>query len=554
MNADNARKACVLLCTLAFGLTSLTASQPALAGSLDVWAITGARIVPVSGPPIEKGTVVVRNGLIESVGAAVAAPADARIVDGTGLTVYPGLVDTFAIVEPDAKAEGPPQQQGPPRGPDRENPPGVTPQRDALDIVKNDSRMEGLRAAGFTTMLAVPKGGVFRGRSVLVNTSGSDASAMAIKSPAALPVAFETQGGFVQYPGSLMGVFSVIRQKLLDAMQYRQLRGQYAASPRGIPRPTYSREYEALIPVLDKSLPVAIEANRDREVLRALELMDEFALSGMVAGGRESWKVATDLKARNVPVLLSVNFPEAPADLDPETREELKTVRDRLDAPGCAAKLNAAGVRFAFQSGGIRSPKQVITNTAKAIKAGLSKDVALRALTLSPAEILGVADQVGSIEVGKIANLVVTNGDLFEEKTKVRYTFVDGERFEYKEEAPAAKPGDASSAAVDVTGTWDLEVNTPEGTQKASLELTQTGAELKGTFRTEMFGSSDVKSGSVAGKKVTVNVGLNVGGNSLDITFTGDVDGDAMKGTANVAGQGTVDFSGTRKPKGGAIQ
>lgn len=553
MKVGNASKACVLLCTLAFGLSSLIVPEPARAGSLDVWAITGARIVPVSGPPIEKGTVVVRDGIIESVGAAIGAPADARVIDGTGLTVYPGLVDSYAVVEAESKPEGP-QQQGPPRGPDRENPPGVTPQREAIDFVKNDSRMEGMRAAGFTTVLAVPKGGVFRGRSVLVNTSGADGPAMAIKSPVALHVAFETQGGFVQYPGSLMGVFSVIRQKLLDARRYRQLREQYAASPKGIRRPVFSHEYESLIPALDKSLPVAMEANRDREVIRALLLMDEFGLSGMVAGGRESWKVAADLKKRNVPVLLSLNFPEAPADLDPETREELQSVRDRLDAPGCAAKLNAAGVRFAFQSGGIRSPKQMITNATKAIGAGLSKDVALRALTLSPAEILGVADQVGSIEAGKIANLVVTNGDLFDEKTKVRYTFVDGERFEYKEDAPAAKPGDASAAEVDVTGTWDLEVNTPEGTQKATLELTQKGAEVTGTFRTEMFGSSEVKSGSVAGKKVTVNVALNVGGNSLDITFSGDVDGDAMKGTANVAGQGTVDFSGTRKPKGGANQ
>lgn len=551
MNVEFARKACVLACALALGLASLVAPIPARAGSLDVWAITGARIVPVSGPAIERGTVVIRNGLIESVGAAVAAPADARLIDGTGLTVYPGLIDAFAFVEPDAKPDGPPQQ-GPPRGPDRENPPGVTPQREAIDLVRNDGRMEGLRAAGFTSMLAVPKGGVFRGRSVLVNTSGADAWTMAVKSPVTLHIAFESIGGFVQYPGSLMGVFSLIRQKLLDATQYRELRAQYAASPTGLRRPTFSREYESLIPVLDRSLPVTLEVNRDREVLRALKLMDEFRISGMVAGGREAWKVAADLKSRDVPVLLSVNFPEAPADLDPETREELQSVRDRLDAPGCAAKLAAAGVRFAFQSGGIRSPKQVVTNAGKTIKAGLPADLALRALTLSAAEILGVASQVGSIEPGKIANLVVTKGDLFDEKSKVRYTFVDGERFEYKEDVPSAKPGEAAAAGLDVTGTWELTVNTPEGTQKATLEITQKGSEVTGMFRTELFGSTEVKSGSVAGKKLTVNVGLNVGGNTLDITFTGDVDGDAMKGTANVAGQGNVDFSGTRKPKGGA--
>lgn len=238
-------------------------------------------------------------------------------------------------------------------------------------------------------------------------------------------------------------------------------------------------------------------------------------------------------------------------DLDPETREELKDVRDRLEAPACAAKLAKAGVRFAFQSGGIRSPKQMLTNAAKAIKAGLPADAALRALTLSPAEIFGVSNQLGSLEPGKIANLVVTSGDLFDEKTKVRFTFVDGERFEYKDE-PAPMP--AESAAVDVTGTWEIEVTTPDGPQKATLEMTQKGNSVTGMFRTEMFGSSEVKSAFVSGKKLTVNVMLNIGGNPLDITFAGDVEGDTMKGTSSVAGQGSMSFTGARKPKGGKLR
>lgn len=549
MNVGFARKACVLVCSLALGLASLTAPDAARAGSLDVWAITGARIVPVSGPPIEKGTIVVRDGLIESVGAATVAPADARLIDGAGLTVYPGLIDSFAFVEPETKPDGPPQGQ--PRAPDRENPPGVTPQREAIDLVKNDARMEGLRAAGFTSMLAVPKGGVFRGQSVLVNTSGASGWAMTVKSPVAMHLSFEPQGGFAQYPGSLMGVFSVIRQKMLDATQYRQLREQYASSPAGLRRPTFSREYESLIPILDRSLPISFEANRDREIARAIKLVDEFRLSGTIAGGREAWKVAADLESRRIPVLLSLNFPEAPMDLDPETREELKDVRDRLEAPACAAKLAKAGVRFAFQSGGIRSPKQMLTNAAKAIKAGLPADAALRALTLSPAEIFGVSNQLGSLEPGKIANLVVTSGDLFDEKTKVRFTFVDGERFEYKDE-PAPMP--AESAAVDVTGTWEIEVTTPDGPQKATLEMTQKGNSVTGMFRTEMFGSSEVKSAFVSGKKLTVNVMLNIGGNPLDITFAGDVEGDTMKGTSSVAGQGSMSFTGARKPKGGKLR
>lgn len=556
MTVRLARTAGALSCALALCLSSLLAPLPAAAGSLDVWAITGARIVPVSGPPIEKGTIVMRDGLIESVGAAVAIPADARTIDGTGMTVYPGLIDAFTVFEPEQQPDGPPQGgRGPQaqRAPDRDNPPGVTPMRDALDFVRPDSRMESYRASGFTSVLAVPKGGIFRGRSALVNTAGPNAPAMAVKAPVALHAAFETQGGFTEYPGSLMGVIAVIRQKLLDAGRYREVQDRYAASPLGIRREPPNRDLEGLVPALRRALPTVFEANRDAEILRSVKLIDEFKLAGIVAGGRESWKSASELKARNIAVLLSANFPEAPTDLDPETRETLRAVRDRLDAPACAAKLDAAGVRFAFQSGGIRQPKQFLANVGKAVTAGLPADAALRALTLSPAEILGVADRLGSIEPGKIANVVVTSGDLFNDKTKVRFTFVDGIRFEFKEEAPSAKAGDAA-ATVDVTGSWDIEVNTPEGTQKATLDASQKGSELTGTFTTTMFGAADLKNGSVSGNKVSFSFALDVGGNSLEISLSGTVDGDTMKGTATVAGQGTVDFSGTRKPKGGSNQ
>ena len=529
---------------------------PARAAAPDVWAITGARIVPVSGPAIEKGTVVIRDGLIEAVGAAVTAPADARTIDGTGLTVYPGLIDAFAFVE--AEQQGPDQgpgggrrggpQQGPQRTLDRDHPSGVTPDRQALTLVKAD-RSEALRNAGITTVLAVPKGGTFRGLSALVNTAGATPQEMSVKSPVAEQVSFETPGGFGDFPGSLMGVIAVIRQEFLDGQRYKQEWQRYNATPRGYRRPEPSEGLAAVAPTLDRATPVVLEANDDPMIRRALKIVAEFKLKAMIAGGLESWKTADALKAAGVPVLLSLNFPERPADMDPESTEPLRVIRSRMDAPGGAAKLQRAGVKFAFESGGLKDPKQFLANAIKTVGAGLSKDDALRAMTLSSAELLGVSEQLGSVDAGKIANLVVTDGDLFDAKTKIKYVFVDGNRFEMKAEA-APKPGEV--AKVDVTGTWNLKVVTPGGTQEVTLTLSQSGSAFTGTMANPMFGSADVKEGVISGNKISFAATVNVGGTSIDTNFNGTVDGNSMSGTVAVSGQGTVEFSGTR-PQGGAL-
>jgi imidazolonepropionase-like amidohydrolase len=431
--------------------------------------------------------------------------------------------------------------------PSRDDPPGVTPERDALDVAKPDAKVEAARTAGLTTVLAVPKGGIFRGRSALLDTAGATSRAMAVKAPVALHVAFEVQGNFLSYPGSLMGVFAVIRQKLLDASQYEREWARYAATPRGVRRPALDARMAALAPAVDRKLPVVFEASTDRELRRVFRVADEFKLDTIVAGATESPGVAAELKARNVPVLLSLNFPERPADLDAETRESLRDLRARADAPGAAAKLQAAGVRFAFASFGLKTPAQFRTNAIKAVQAGLSRRDALRAMTLSAAEIFGVAEQLGSIDAGKIANLLVTDGDLFEEKTKIKYVFVDGARYEIKAEAPP-KPGEAPAA--NAAGVWQVTAVTPDGPQTVTLTLSQSGSTVTGTFAHPMFGSSEVKQGQISGTKVTFSVTITVEGQTLDVSFNGTIEGNKMTGTVAVPGQGSFEFSGTRTPQG----
>jgi imidazolonepropionase-like amidohydrolase len=534
--------ACSCVLAIGFPITSRVARAE---GPPEVWAITGARIVTVSGAPIVKGTVIVRDGLIADVGASPAIPGDARIVDGTGLTVYPGLVDAYVLTEAEKKSDAAEQR----RVPDRDDPPGVTPSRNAFDLVKPGGRDESFRNAGITTILAVPPTGIFAGRSALVNLNGGSVRAMTVATPVALHVAFDTQGGFVDFPGSTMGVISVIRQEFLDAQLHKQSWARYSRSPRGVKRPQPNTDFDVLVDALDRKIPVVFHAHTEREIRRAIRLAHEFNLRYLIEGGSEAWKAADVLKADNASVLVTLNFPEFDKDAIPADGLSLDALRAIDEAPANASKLLRAGVRFAFASG--RNPKDFLANAGKAVAAGLSREKALEAMTLGSAQILGVDQQLGSVEKGKIANLVVADGDLLEKKTKIKFVFVDGKRYELKDDAAAVAAKAAGPASVDTTGTWNITAEPPDGKRELTLKLKQTGTELQGTLSSTEIGTSEISSGVITGNSVSFKVSINVGGAQLDLTFSGTVEGNDMKGTVAVPGQGTIPFTGTKAPGAG---
>ena len=405
----------------------------------DTYAITNARIVTVSGPVIDRGTVVFRDGLIVAVGANVTAPPDARIIDGTGLTVYPGIIDantTLGIPRPSpspgAGAGGPfaglfGQSAPSATSPNSPNLPGMQPEILASDLVRpGGQEIEAARSAGITTAQTAPRGNVFLGQSALINLAGDTPQQMIVRSPVAQHIGLQPIGGG-QYPGSLMGVFASVRQALHDARRYRELNDIYDRNPRGQKRPAPDKSLEALQPVIAGRMPIVMQADSEREIERVLDLAREFNVRMIINGGRQADRVAARLKSANVPVLLSLNFPRrttaASAEAEPEP---LRVLRERVDAPKTAGRLTTAGVRFAFQSGGMATMNDYLANVGKAVEGGLSRDDAVRALTIWPAEVLGVASQLGSIEVGKIANFTVIRGDIFARDRRIAHVFIDG--------------------------------------------------------------------------------------------------------------------------------
>jgi hypothetical protein len=374
---------------------------------------------------------------------------------------------------------------------------------------------------------------------------------MLVRAPVAMHVAFNNASGGA-YPGSLMGVMAAFRQILLDAQTLRESNAIYDKNPKGLRRPEQDKSLLALFPVLDGKMPVVFHVNDENGIRRALALAAEFKLRPVIAGGLESWKVADKLKAQNVPVLLSVNFPKRTTANSPEADPEpLESLRLRVEAPKCAARLAAAGVRFAFQTGG-GNASEYLGNVIKTTENGLNKDEALRALTWRAAEIFGVADRAGSIETGKIANLTVMRGDIFDGKARLAHLFIDGQPQDIKVAPPMddkkpAAPAAAGAKALNVAGVWNMSIDAGGQEIPATLTLKQDGDKVSGTMSSPFFGTTELDGLKLEGDKLTFTASLNFQGQNIAIVGSGMVNGDSMQGTIS-SPMGPASFTATKKP------
>lgn len=395
-------------------------------GPRGTYAITNARIVPVSGAEIARGTVVIGpDGRIAAVGANVTAPAGATTVDAGGGTVWPGMMDAgtgmgLSEIPQGANATVDDSETG-----------SFNPNAQAVWGMNPHSAHIGVtRVVGVTHVVSSPNGGMISGQSALVNLAGWTVPDMAVVPRAALVVNLPSSGfrggGFAAFAASQQGgntdqatartrQLDSIRTFLRDAIAYGRA-NDAAARDRSVPRPRQDVVLASLVPYARGELPVIFTAQRASEIREALSFAKEMNLKPIILGGRDAWQVTDELKAAGVPVLLTSVMSLPPREDDPYDVNYTS-----------AAKLHAAGVRFAITSGDQGAHVRDLPYTAGMAAAhGLPKDVALRSITLAPAEIFGVADRFGSIEVGKVANLVVTDGDIMEPRTKTRALFIDG--------------------------------------------------------------------------------------------------------------------------------
>ena len=539
----------LIVALLALSLAPFSPNTNAQRSAIDTYAITNARIVTVSGPVIERGTVVIRNGLIAAAGANVSAPPDARVIDGAGLTVYPGLIDSYTDLALPEPAPSPSPGGGaaaffappPPRsaGPNSTQPVGLQPEVLVEDVIRpGGTEIESTRSIGITTALTSPRTGIWMGQSALINLAGDTPQQMIVRSPVAMHVSFTPLRG--TYPGSLLGVFAALRQMMFDAQRYRDSMQIYERNPRGTRRPEMDRSLAALVPVIEGRMPVVMLANSEREINRALDLAAEFKLRLIIAGGREAERVADRLAKQNVPVLLSLNLPRRTTAAIPEADpESLRVLRDRVEAQQTAGKLVKAGVRFAFQSGSLTDMSDLFANARRVIENGLQSADAVRAFTIWPAQILGVENQLGSVEAGKIANLTVTRGDLFDRNSRVAHVFIDGRPVDLR-------PASGGPTRNTLSGTWTVNVNLGQGDRAITLNLQQEGDRLTGSISGPL-GAGEISNASAAsGGDVRFTVALNVEGQTKEATFAGTLANNQIRGSVTIVGSAPGTFTATR--------
>jgi imidazolonepropionase-like amidohydrolase len=396
------------------------------------YAIVGARIVPVTRPTIDKGTLVIRGGEIVSVESGDTAPGDVQRIDGSGLTVYPGLIDLHALAgvdQPPASAPDTPESREVTERFRRQQ--LLRAQVQAADLLNaGASDLGKLADAGFTNALVVPRGEAIAGYSAFIDLVSPEidpqvgrlavdpAGPMVVRPGVALHVAIPGRNTFGAYPASVMGGIAFVRQAFADARHYQ-------AAGTDMP---YDQALAAMAPALSGSRPVAFEASSPREIRRALAIAREFSLTPVIVGAHGSAAVVDELKAAGAKVVLSVNYPVRPKSLAPDADESVDDLEARAAARKAAAALAAAGVTFGFGSAGLRDVKDFVTNVRTAVAQGLSADAAVRALTLDAASLSGTSSRLGSIEKGKRANLVVTDGDLIGGTPKTKHLFVGGRR------------------------------------------------------------------------------------------------------------------------------
>ena len=409
-------KRALLIALLVIILAPFASAQAKTPGLI---AITNARIIPVVGGEIPKGTIIIKDGVIAAIGADVAVPPGAEVFDATGLRAYPGMIDGYSSL-------GLVEVSGVAATVDSRETGRVNPQARALEAVRYDSmHIPIARSNGITAAVVAPSGGLISGVSCLLRLDGWTNRAMAVKAAAAMP--FELPGlraGRGGFGGMGRGGAQVRAdgptllaelKELFNAARAYEKRRDAAAKNRLLALPEYNQTYECLLPLLKGEMPAMISVHSERDIRAAIAFVRDEKLKAVFYGVEQGFKAADEISKAGIPVVLGSLY-----DLPP-------VWEDGYDAlfrnPGLLAK---AGVKIAFSSSSASAAKDLPYHAAKAAAFGLDKTEALKAVTINTAEIFGVERTLGSLEKGKAANIVLADNDILELRTNIKRVYIDG--------------------------------------------------------------------------------------------------------------------------------
>ncbi len=515
------------------------------------YAVKNATIIQAPGKVIEGGTVLIKDGLITAVGKNVTVPAGTFEIDGSEMFVYPGFID--GLTHNGVKNYENPER---PRDLKPNNPPnniaGITPENSVLDEIDLGAKsMDDMRKAGFTVAQVAPQGRMLPGaNAVILYTDKPTSDQLVLKNNSSMFAQF--QGGQGVYPGTVIAVMAKWRELYTNAQNQIQNERVYASNSTGLNRPTKNRTLEAFYPVIQKQYPITFHAAEQLDVRRALSLKKEFGFDLVIANMKDGWGLVNEIKSSNAKVLLSMDLPEEKTAAK-DSNEEAKAREERRtefynNYISQAAQYEKAGIKFGFSSlsgntSNLKKNLRIMTEN------GLSETAALAALTTTPAEMLGLSNRIGSIDQGKIANLVISTGNYFSKDSDVRYVFVDGTMYEY--EARATKTNGANGGpAAEINGKWNYKTETPMGSSEGVLNFTNSNGSYEGTMTLPMAGPDPIPLSNIEvdGSNLSFDISMNMGGQTIGLTISGTVTGSEFKGTMDTGQFGSFGLTAVKNP------
>ncbi|MBO3697157.1 amidohydrolase family protein [Roseivirga sp. E12] len=512
------------------------------------YAITNATVITKPGSEMKGATVVVKNGLIIGVGTNVSIPDDAEVIDASGLYVYPAFIDGMSNTgakRPDNLPR--PQNLFTPDPPNDYA--GITPENSVLSQIDiKSSSITNMRKVGFAISHSVPYGRMLPGSgSLIVLNEATHMDEIVMAKDVALYAQWVGAPG--AYPGNILGIMAKWRNLYRNAENHKNHTELYAQNPAGLPRPVNDRVSLAFHPVIGKSKPVMFDVSSMLDVRRAMRLQNDLGFNLMLSGVKQAWDLVDELKASGTPIFLSLDLPDEPKDSKSDDKsDEVKSLEARRmefykTHVGQAAALQAAGVKFGFSARGASASK-IKKNVMTLIENGLSADDALAALTTNPASMLGIDQVTGSVESGKMANLMVSTAPYFTKDSQIKMMFVDGTKHVYdvkekkakkddsatEEEAPAAAGGDA------LVGTWIYELVTPGEPQGGKMIIKKEDGKYTGVLTSnDGTPDNDMNNINFRDGELTFDFDIDAGGQSVTVVVEGSISGTEFDAQASVS-------------------
>ncbi len=506
------------------------------------YAITNATIVQAPGKVIEGATIIFNNGLISSVGANTTIPNNAEVIDGTDLFIYPGFIDGMSYTGADR-----PEQMKRPDNLFTPNPPndyaGITPELHVTQQIKVDEKsIDAMRKAGFTISHSVPYGRMLPGSgSIITLKDATHADELILSEDVSMFTQFVGAPG--AYPGNTLGIMAKWRDLYKNAEYSKQHSEMYASNPAGMERPTRDRTLEAFYPVVSKQKPVFYNASSSLEARRAMRLQKELGFNLVLGNLKEGWDLSSAIKESNAKVFLSLDLPKEPkASKDKKKTDEVKQLEERRmefykKYLTQFSDMEKAGIKYGISTMETSGSK-IKDNFLTLIENGLSEDALLASLTINAAQLLGIDNIAGTLESGKLANAVITNGPLFDEKSQIKYVFVDGDRYEYDLKAKKAANGskDSATGINAVVGVWEYTVSSPQGVETGTMTITNENGELAGTLSGMQGGpDNDLNNLTFLDGSLSFDFSFDGGGQSIEIVVVGTVTDNEFDAEASIA-------------------